>query len=94
MLKLHITHKVIHLTAALLSVTLLGVLMDKPGIGYAVFALLILVIVFYASDRRLDERIKKLAHTLVNYSMRVKQGENVYVHYTGASTEELARQVV
>lgn len=42
----------------------------------------------------MDERIKKLAHTLVNYSMRVKQGENVYVHYTGASTEELARQVV
>ena len=65
MLKLHITHKVIHLTAALLSVTLLGVLMDKPGIGYAVFALLILVIVFYASDRRLDERIKKR-----NFSIR------------------------
>jgi hypothetical protein len=63
MLKLHITHKVIHLTAALLSVTLLGVLMDKPGIGYAVFALLILVIVFYASDRRLDERIKNQTTT-------------------------------
>lgn len=44
--------------------------------------------------KNMDERIKKLAHTLVNYSMRVKQGENVYVHYTGASTEELARQVV
>ena len=65
MLKLHITHKVIHLITALLSVTLLGVLMDKPGIGYAMFALSILVIVFYASDRELDERIKKR-----NFSIR------------------------
>ncbi len=42
----------------------------------------------------MDERIKKLAYNLVNYSCRVQPGENVYVHYTGIDTADLARQVV
>ncbi|MCD2491499.1 aminopeptidase [Lacrimispora sp. NSJ-141] len=42
----------------------------------------------------MDERIKKLAYNLVNYSCRVQPGENVYVHYTGIDTANLARQVV
>lgn len=42
----------------------------------------------------MDERIKKLAHNLVNYSMKVKANEKVYVHYVGESTEPLARQIV
>lgn len=42
----------------------------------------------------MDERIKKLAHNLVNYSMAVKPGDKVYVHYIGEATEELARQVI
>ena len=42
----------------------------------------------------MDERIKKLAYNLVNYSCRVKPGEKVYVHYTGTDTAELARQVI
>lgn len=42
----------------------------------------------------MDERIKRLAHSLVNYSCRVQPGEKVYVHYTGMDTEALARQVV
>ena len=42
----------------------------------------------------MDERIKVLAHNLVNYSMEVKAGDKVYVHYTGASTQDLARQLV
>lgn len=42
----------------------------------------------------MDERIKVLAHNLVNYSMEVKPGEKVYVHYIGSSTQELARQIV
>lgn len=42
----------------------------------------------------MDERIKVLAQTLVNYSMEVKKGDKVYVHYIGDSTQDLARQIV
>lgn len=42
----------------------------------------------------MDERIKVLAKGLVNYSMEVKNGDKVYVHYTGDSTKELAKQIV
>jgi len=42
----------------------------------------------------MDERIKVLAHNLVNYSMEVKQGDKVYVHYIGETTQELAQQLV
>lgn len=42
----------------------------------------------------MDERIKVLAKNLVNYSMEVKKGDKVYVHYIGASTQDLARQLV
>jgi aminopeptidase len=42
----------------------------------------------------MDERIKVLAQSLVNYSMKVKQGDKVYVNYAGASTQDLARQLV
>ena len=42
----------------------------------------------------MDERIKKLAYNLVNYSVRVKEGEKVYVHYIGKDTTGLAREIV
>ncbi len=42
----------------------------------------------------MDERIKTLAYNLVNYSCRVKEGNKVYIHHIGASTEDLARQLV
>lgn len=42
----------------------------------------------------MDERIKILANNLVNYSMKVKQGDKVFVHYTGQSTKDLARQII
>lgn len=42
----------------------------------------------------MDERIKVLAHNLVNYSMEVKKGDKVYVHYIGMTTQDLARQLV
>ncbi|MDF2541932.1 MAG: hypothetical protein K0S47_1650 [Herbinix sp.] len=42
----------------------------------------------------MDERIKVLAHNLVNYSMEVKKGDKVYIHYIGESTQDLARQLV
>ncbi|MDE7422372.1 MAG: aminopeptidase [Lachnospiraceae bacterium] len=42
----------------------------------------------------MDERIKKLAGNLVNYSMEVKPGDKVYVHYIGRSTRDLARAII
>ncbi|MCM1161876.1 MAG: aminopeptidase [Roseburia sp.] len=42
----------------------------------------------------MDERIKTLAKNLVQYSCNVKKGDNVYIHYTGAATEQLAMQIV
>ena len=42
----------------------------------------------------MDERIKKLAKGLVQYSCHVQKGENVYINYIGAATEDLARQLV
>lgn len=42
----------------------------------------------------MDERIVKLAKGLVNYSCQVQPGEKVYIHYIGADTKQLARQLV
>lgn len=42
----------------------------------------------------MDERIKKLAYNLVNYSVKVKEGEKVFVHYTGFDTVKLARAII
>lgn len=42
----------------------------------------------------MDNRIKQLAHNLVNFSVEVKPGDKVYIHYIGESTEDLARQLV
>lgn len=42
----------------------------------------------------MDSRIKKLAKNLVQYSMGVKFGDKVYVHYNGESTQDLARAIV
>ncbi|MCD8362278.1 MAG: aminopeptidase [Lachnospiraceae bacterium] len=42
----------------------------------------------------MDGRIQTLAAGLVNYSCRVGQGDKVYIHYTGAATRELAKELV
>ena len=42
----------------------------------------------------MDERVKILAHNLVNYSMKVQKNNKVYIHYIGESTQELARLIV
>lgn len=42
----------------------------------------------------MDERIRTLAEGLVHYSCQVKTGDKVYIHYTGASTRKLAKELV
>ncbi len=42
----------------------------------------------------MDERIHTLAANLVNYSCQVQKGDRVYIQYTGASTRELAKELV
>lgn len=42
----------------------------------------------------MDDRIKTLAANLVNYSMKVKKGDKVYIHYVGEATTGLAKQLV
>ncbi len=42
----------------------------------------------------MDERIKKLAHNLVNYSCKVQPGEKVYINYFGEDTTQLAKQLI
>lgn len=42
----------------------------------------------------MDQRIEVLAKNLVEYSMAVKPGDKVYIHYVGSSTANLARQIV
>ena len=42
----------------------------------------------------MDFRIEKLAKNLVNYSMAVRPGDKVYVHYIGKTTKALARQII
>ncbi|MBF7096170.1 aminopeptidase [Alkalibacter mobilis] len=42
----------------------------------------------------MDERIKKLAHNLVNYSCEVKEGEKVLIWVNGESAKPLVRQLV
>lgn len=58
-LKLHYVRKITYLIVSLLTVTLLGVLTEKPDAGYFIFASVVLFTVFYATDRELDEKIKK-----------------------------------
>lgn len=42
----------------------------------------------------MDARIETLAKNLVNYSMKVKTNDKVYVHYIGHDTEDLARAII
>lgn len=42
----------------------------------------------------MDARIEVLAKNLVNYSMKVKPQDKVYVHYIGHDTEDLARAII
>lgn len=42
----------------------------------------------------MDERIKKLASNLVNYSMKVKTGDKVYIDFSGRTTKDLARAII
>lgn len=41
-----------------------------------------------------DKRVEALARNLVRYSCRVKEGEKVYIHYTGQDTTPLAKELI
>jgi len=58
-LKLHHVRKVTYLIVSLLTVSLLGALMRNTDAGYFIFASVVLLSVFYVTDRELDEKIKK-----------------------------------
>ncbi|HYF75186.1 MAG TPA: type II secretion system F family protein [Candidatus Nitrosocosmicus sp.] len=62
----HMAVKINFLISACLGVTLMGSLMEKPDTSYAVFAAVLLLAVFYAPDRELNERIKR-KNFLVQY---------------------------
>jgi tight adherence protein C len=55
----HLAHKTMNLVVALIALTFLGVLMDKPDAGYMFFASAVLLLVFCIPDRELDGSIKK-----------------------------------
>lgn len=42
----------------------------------------------------MDERVKKLAKNLIQYSCGVKRGDKVYIHYIGNDTKDLARALI
>ena len=42
----------------------------------------------------MDERLKKLAKTLVNYSCRVEKGENVLINCNGTAPIPLVKEIV
>ncbi len=42
----------------------------------------------------MDERVKRLAYNLIHASIRVRPGDKVFIHYTGASTLPLVRQLI
>ena len=42
----------------------------------------------------MDTRIRTLAKGIENYSCRVTGGDRVYIHYTGESTRQLAKELV
>jgi aminopeptidase len=42
----------------------------------------------------MDQRIQTLASNLVNYSLKVKEGDKVLIEHVGDSTSELARQLI
>jgi len=42
----------------------------------------------------MDERIKTLAHNLINNAVMAKKGDKVLIHHIGETTNDLARQLV
>lgn len=42
----------------------------------------------------MDSRIQTLAHNLIHYSCKVKKGDKILIHHTGATTDPLVRQLI
>lgn len=58
-LRMHLAKKISLIIAATLGITLLGVLTEKPDISYLIFSAVVLVLIFYLTDREIEEQIKK-----------------------------------
>ena len=41
-----------------------------------------------------DERVKKLAHGLINYSVKLKENENVLISLNGKDTLDLGKELI
>lgn len=53
----------------------------------------VMILIEYLEEN-MDERIKKLADLLVNYSCDIKAGEKILIDYEGAECKPLIRQVI
>ena len=42
----------------------------------------------------MDERIKKLADNLLNYSVKLKENEKILIEYSGEKTIPLVKEIV
>lgn len=58
-LRLHLVCRTMYMIIAVMTITLFGVLVDKPDVGHAFFAAIVLLLAYHIPDRDLDERIKK-----------------------------------
>lgn len=55
----YLVRKIIYMIVCVLAVSLFGIFMDKLDATYLIFASTVLFIVFYATDKELDQQIKK-----------------------------------
>lgn len=58
-LRLHMANKLVLMYLAMVMITLLGIFIDKPDFSYFLFLFVVLLLIFYLSDREIEERIKK-----------------------------------
>ncbi len=63
-LRRHLVWKTAYMIIALLIVTFFGASYGRPEAGYILFVLIVLLLVFYVTDRELDERIKKRSFSI------------------------------
>lgn len=58
-LRLHLANKLVLMYLTMVMITLLGIFIDKPDFSYFIFLFVVLLLIFYFSDREIEEKIKK-----------------------------------